>query len=220
MKKVTSYLIALLSIVSLNALASDTGYTVELIIFEDTQSRYMFSEDWSFNDSRNKKAMGEVDNSAIIKRRKDKHFKMLDWKGAELADELEKLSSNSTYRVIYSQRWRQTGRSRDEVISIPIDTTPASADPAQAKAFITGQVKLIMSRYLHFNVDLEYHRNIVDQDTLEVASKVFPVISERRMRSREVHYIDHPLIGIIVLATPFDISDKKPAEVVKEYKTL
>ena len=40
------------------------------------------------------------------------------------------------------------------------------------------------------------------------------------MKSKEIHYIDHPLIGVIVLATPYEIntgkSDKKPFI----YKTL
>ena len=43
----------------------------------------------------------------------------------------------------------------------------------------------------------------------------------RRMRSREVHYIDHPLVGIIILATPFKISsDKGKTGAPGTYQTL
>lgn len=37
----------------------------------------------------------------------------------------------------------------------------------------------------------------------------YPIVSHRRMRSKELHYIDHPLVGILVQINPVK---KKPAE--------
>jgi len=38
----------------------------------------------------------------------------------------------------------------------------------------------------------------------------FNMFETRRMRSKEIHYFDHPLLGIIVRVTPFEISPKEP----------
>jgi hypothetical protein len=32
--------------------------------------------------------------------------------------------------------------------------------------------------------------------------KEYPIKSHRRMRSRELHYLDHPMVGILVMAMP------------------
>lgn len=34
-----------------------------------------------------------------------------------------------------------------------------------------------------------------------------PVVDEQWMRNREIHYINHPMAGIIVLTTPYEIVD-------------
>ncbi|MCW9014632.1 MAG: peptidoglycan binding protein CsiV [Gammaproteobacteria bacterium] len=97
-------------------------------------------------------------------------------------------------------------------------------------SYIVGEITLIMSRYLHLRTDLILHKPISNQMVLTYTNLSTDEINkfsdyklnfERRMRSREVHYIDHPLGGIIVLAMPFKIktdSDIDSSE--KTYKTL
>ncbi len=223
--------------------ASDTGYEVELIIFEDARARYLHSEDWSFNDTRNKvlSEQAQTEQSANqqagkagqqkTRKIKDKQYKQLDWSEASLAKNLERLANNPNFRILVTKRWKQTGLGRDETFNIAIDSlqdgytyestesTPEENNSGSTPSYIAGNVKLIMSRYLHFNVDLEYFRPVQDEESESVYKK-YPVISERRMRSRETHYIDHPLVGVIVLATPFKIEDKENNATVEEYRTL
>ena len=47
----------------------------------------------------------------------------------------------------------------------------------------------------------------------------YKIVFERRMRSKEIHYIDHPLVGLVVLATPFKLGKEEPIPAVN-YKTL
>ena len=76
---------------------------------------------------------------------------------------------------------------------------------------LDGVVKVELGRYLHIYFDLKYQRNIAPQQGVIDSSKnykdikFYPVQTHRRMRSKEIHYIDHPLIGILVLATPFEL---------------
>ena len=80
---------------------------------------------------------------------------------------------------------------------------------------LDGVVKVELGRYLHIYFDLKYQRDlapvqgVMDSNTAETYKelKYYPVQTHRRMRSKEIHYIDHPLIGILVLATPFELPD-------------
>jgi len=76
-----------------------------------------------------------------------------------------------------------------------------------------------MSRYLHFKVDLLYTKPQFNNNN-EIEDNVYPVVNERRMRSREIHYIDHPLVGVVVLATPYKIKHKDNGTGTTEYKTM
>ncbi|VAW73159.1 hypothetical protein MNBD_GAMMA10-892 [hydrothermal vent metagenome] len=90
---------------------------------------------------------------------------------------------------------------------LPVEPLSAESPQNDLSPYISGQVALIMSRYLHFNVDLHYYKA---QQTASGEKKYvsYPVFSERRMKSKEVHYMDHPLVGVIVLATPYKIKQR------------
>jgi len=208
--------------------ADETGYEVELIIFEDANARYLRSEDWSYNDMLNNK---KEENSKTVKA--DPQYKKLDWKNAKLSDSLERLKNNSNFHILDVRRWKQTGLDRKHAFDIAIgkpktanengEVVTPSQTPFEPQldtpAYLSGTVKLIMSRYLHFNVNLQYIRPQLNADG-ELENRVFPIVNERRMRSREIHYIDHPLIGIVVLATPFKIKTQEENTAPAEYKTM
>jgi len=83
-------------------------------------------------------------------------------------------------------------------------------------AILDGLIKVELGRYLHIHFDLKYQRDLAPGQGILNANlintykqlKYYPVQTHRRMRSKEVHYIDHPLIGILVLATPFELPDQ------------
>ena len=217
--------------------SAETGYEVELIIFEDTQSRYQESEDWSFNDMLN----NTVDDEKVVATDPDPEFNELEWTDSKLAQSLDRIKSNSNYNILINKRWKQTGLDRNkayaiELTSLPVEennedqseidktdrmdeidlesesiVVPDSYSNQEAAivintdSYIQGRIKLIMSRYLHFEVKLNYYQWQEDIDSPGFIT--YPVVAERRMRSREIHYLDHPMIGIIVLATPYKIEE-------------
>lgn len=189
------------------------GYEVELIIFENANGRYLNSEDWSYNDTLHqiKENIAHNDTST------DDEYQELPWPSAKLAKNLEHLLKNNNYKVLVNKRWKQTGLDRKETLSIPVgkiikqNITAASDDiigninpDSGLDSYITGDVQLIMSRYLHFDVNLKYFKPMLN-NSAEYEFRSFPIVLERRMKSREVHYMDHPLIGVVVLATPYKI---------------
>lgn len=226
-KLMISTLVILL--LSANSYANETGYEVELIIYEDATKRYIESEDWSYNDMLNQ-TNDAVFNAESVE--PDDQYRELEWDGAVLSDALQKIQESPGFNVLLTKRWRQTGLDRDKAYSVEIEAQlagiqgessvtsdtlnnieklnneTASVDEAMRlpAASINGYVRLVMSRYLHFEVNLNYSRLLQSANSQELNDNVFPVVAERRMRSREIHYIDHPLVGIIVHATPYTIN--------------
>ncbi len=209
----------MLLIISSPLYADETGYEIELIIFEDATARYLNSEDWSYNDILRHRETAETKNTP----QNDAEYKELGWKSARLKANLDRLLNNSNFKVLLNKRWKQTGLDREKSFNIPINTLNIDLvddhESPTSSSYITGTVKLIMSRYLHFNVNIQYHRPDLDEFGTKVL-KIFPVVNERRMRSKEIHYIDHPLVGIVVLATPYKIKSDTGKTKPAGYKTL
>ncbi|MDH3712589.1 MAG: peptidoglycan binding protein CsiV [Gammaproteobacteria bacterium] len=116
----------------------------------------------------------------------------------------------------------------------PAAAVATDGNLAAVTKFIThtldGTLTLVRSRFLHVYTDLIYtipsdtlahairQRPLGHpvQATIEVGSGAFGLVPEalsmqsfplryhRRMRSKELHYIDHPLLGILILVTPVE----------------
>ncbi|HED35821.1 MAG TPA: hypothetical protein ENJ08_16630 [Gammaproteobacteria bacterium] len=214
--------------------AKRTGYIVELIIFEDTKGRYAHSEDWRFNDkllhsqkSINGRSTDKDPQYSKLNWNKGKLASKLKhiikspnynvlvnrrWKQTGL-DRKKVISipiNTKPEQAVDTGSDADSKNTNAETSAMGDAHSPANTDMAglqntgEMPTWISGQVTLIMSRYLHFNVDLHYFKPQTSEngDRKYVS---YPVFSERRMKSKEVHYIDHPLVGVIVLATPYTI---------------
>lgn len=106
--------------------------------------------------------------------------------------------------------------------------TPATEAQSQDPPTLEGVLTLSLSRYLHMNVDVLYRAALpmeeigsgeMTQDTQQMPVDLFQfseqatwfpesrwqiyrLTESRRMRSNELHYLDHPVIGMLVLVTP------------------
>lgn len=106
----------------------------------------------------------------------------------------------------------------------------------RSKAALDGTVRVHRARYLHVQADLLYYRPldidapaaIATDENLNAASlqdspdtalieqllaedaagpRLFRLTESRRMRSRELHYLDHPLFGVLVEAWPVELPE-------------
>ena len=147
-----------------------------------------------------------------------------------LAEHVNKLKHSSRYNILLHQSWQQTGLGDIDAINIQVDTTEKNkiinndvtrfkpihqismTENINIKSSLQGTLKLILGRYLHIHTDLLYKRpkKSYTQTTPVLHNNIFnefEIKSQRRMRSNELHYIDHPLLGILIIVTPI-----KPAE--------
>ncbi|MCW8830445.1 MAG: peptidoglycan binding protein CsiV [Gammaproteobacteria bacterium] len=210
-------------------------YNVEIVIFEDSSSRYINSEQWpvigqpepelysdaftveleplSLEAEPEKTEDSEI-NSVIDIANNTSYI---------LNDHVKKLNRSTRYNVLLHQSWQQTGLDSTNAVSMPVDTSEKSTaikditvfsnnstvktNDQNSKSSIQGSIKLILGRYLHIHADLNYKRinksyrpnsPILDNRRFHE----YKIKAERRMRSNELHYIDHPLLGILVIVTP------------------
>lgn len=90
-----------------------------------------------------------------------------------------------------------------------------------------GTLKLVLSRYLHIYTDLIYREPLSESASEPAAAQtdlfalaadplglslqpryqVYHLQQSRRMRSRELHYLDHPLFGMAILVTPYELKE-------------
>jgi hypothetical protein len=124
---------------------------------------------------------------------------------------VKKLIASPRYHILVRKSWIQPGLDSKDAVNIDMNS---ANDPESAGAVgsLTGTVKIVLERYLHLYTDLVYHRPdttaIVPagDSATPVATPVpvqdFVIKEHRRMRSNELHYIDHPLVGILIKIVP------------------
>jgi hypothetical protein len=106
-----------------------------------------------------------------------------------LSQVAQTLRRSPSYRVLYHHAWRQPGYSPGKAVPVAVFN-----DEASGAGTLEGTISLNKRRFLHADVDLWFE----DGDSL------LPVRMQqsRRMRSKELHYLDHPRLGVLIIARP------------------
>ncbi len=145
-----------------------------------------------------------------------------------LAWHAKKMSRQNDMTVVWHETWVEPVQSKKGAAIHPINLA-VSGTP---EVHITGGFSLNVSRYLHVSTDLTVRHigQIQAPHILTPPETAFPtatsdkplpttqatatqrgilryahVAQSRRMRSRELHYIDHPLMGILIKLTPIKL---------------
>lgn len=119
----------------------------------------------------------------------------------------------------------------DDTMQADGQPAPAAAagEPAMGAVLprMEGSLKLVLSRYLHIYADLIYREPLSGATTAfpmeevdlfsqaeesyllptQPQYQIYHLQQSRRMRSRELHYLDHPLFGMAILVTPYEVKE-------------
>ena len=85
---------------------------------------------------------------------------------------------------------------------------------------LEGSLRVEVGRYLHLYTDLVFRVEQVEDNNAQKALYYMParddfrIQNHHRMRSRQVYYIDHPMLGMLVQATP--LNAPKPEQTTLE----
>jgi len=209
-------------------------YKVEIIIFAQTDDQTFFSEHWPLQDGLQGDASPEKAQEQTAK------FRLLPTSDFTLSQAEKLLASSPRYEILSHMAWQQPGLAEDKALNMPVsggkdyrDSYPermesrwevndqgAIIEVPGPKTLneLDGSVKLVLGRYLHIYTDLIFRKPVIverlDEETQELTETRtlfdIPIQSHRRMRSRELHYIDHPMAGILIEVTPLE-TEKEPS---------
>ena len=194
-------LAAVLTAVGANqAAAADRWYLVEIIAFDDLEGDGIHAEVWPGDP-------GEPDVEGAVELTnsggESRAFRLAARSELQLRDTWGALRRSARYRPLLHVGWRLPGLGRNAARSARIGPHLGTGRDGTV---VRGIVNVSLARYLHLEIDLLYDRSRTDAVTAldEAVPTRFRLRSKRRMRSKELHYVDHPLFGVLVLITPVE----------------
>jgi len=106
------------------------------------------------------------------------------------------LDQDGHYRVLAHQHWQQTIDAKTVAKPVRVEAT----NPAE----LEGTVRFFMSRHLHLDVNLLFR-----DTTAGSGSVVYRLSEQRKLKSQETHYFDHPKLGVLVRIMPLNLEKEK-----------
>ncbi len=205
--------LALCLFAPLKAFAID--YKVEIILFEHVNGGADIRTGLSF--PRTGSAFGLTTDAAA-----QNDFILLD-SGYEMQDAADEIKASGQYRLLQHFMWQQPGLDRSEAKAVRINvgtvstmyipesldglgkfvTASANAQPGRSREIrtttVNGTLKVRLGRFLHLETHLVY--------TDAERQTSYNLFQSRRMRSRELHYVDNPRFGLLARIVPVEGSD-------------
>ncbi|MEM7098281.1 MAG: CsiV family protein [Pseudomonadota bacterium] len=152
----------------------------------------------------------------------------------QLTDAVKAINRRSALRPVLHKRWTQPVPERSSPIPLMIETplTPGDGMTTRGHAKISGYLDVTVQRYLHVSSRIWYQSdtlgqrpvllglqtdqaasgretgdNHLERDSVNDVASYFELNESRRMRSEELHYLDHPKFGVIIRIDPLVIPD-------------
>ncbi|GAB4297255.1 MAG: peptidoglycan binding protein CsiV [Thiohalomonadaceae bacterium] len=210
--------------VTLPVAAAETWYEVELIVLAQRQPD-AGSEIWPVNGlpplaQETVLAIPQADQPGISGK-----IAPLPAENLRLQAEAQRIAEDSRYELLLHTGWRQPGLPKEQAVPVRIravEAVPEGSAPGLPR--LDGTLRLILARYLHLEADLRYRSATAaaNGDSLFASfndtadeEPLYRLSETRRMRSREVHYLDHPMFGIVAMVTPYELPVAVPAAAAK-----
>ena len=196
---------------ALPAGAAERWFTAEIIVFEDLRGDNLHAEHWSPDPGEPSLANAiELTHLPEDAPGEGVHaYRLMKSSNLALGEVRNRLRRSAHYRPLVHVGWRLPGLPRSAARPVHVgrsldDSGARAAEGVGAeRSSVHGTVTVSRARYLQVDVDLLYNRPASSEAAGPSSAPTrFRIVSERRMRSGELHYIDHPLFGVLVLLTP------------------
>lgn len=188
----------------LAATATGSNYEVELVVFQNLMPELEGKEIWS--PERVNLQLGDIDKASKAADTQDDR--------SSLGRAVAALGGSNRYRMLAHKRWVQTAEARSTSQVMRITSEGGELD---------GTFVFYLSRFLHVDVQmllkddasgslnvaaLEKKAGATGNPAATDAGAAVPLAyridESRRIRSGEIHYFDHPKLGVLVQITPKD----------------
>ena len=208
-QRLATLALVLASLYAVAAGASERWYIVEIIVFDDLEGEGLHAESWPANPGE-PPSEDTAEVSLLSEEAGARAFRLVNRAALSLNDTWGALRRSARYRPLLHAGWRLRGVRRDSARVARL-TPHLGAD--RDGPVVYGNVRVSLARYLQLEIDLLYTRTRPAGDGAADPDDAIPtrfrLIAKRRMRSRELHYIDHPIFGVLVLATPVQATPRR-----------
>ncbi|MCG5531366.1 peptidoglycan binding protein CsiV [Halorhodospira halochloris] len=144
-------------------------------------------------------------------------FVCLPEQSRELGDEWANIARSGDYQQLYYAAWAQPKLNEARSIAVPV---PYHWHPQPEQQLIAvenerplpqepvyGLIRVFKERFVHAVVDLRMHRSasgaeVDEQEWLRAPLHVMH--QSRRMREGDLHYLDHPTLGVLIVVREVD----------------
>ncbi len=182
-------------------------YVVEMIFFANTSSN---SSSVHISD---KTVTPDLGGALSLSGGGSNGFVPLSADTFALTGKADALNKSGKYKVLKHMAWLQPGLAKEDAIAVRVHAGKNYKNEFNERSFSTqpvneldGTVKIVLGRFLHLYTDLAYRKtfNLSSGDALGRNRVLadFPVQTHRKMRSKTLHYIDHPYLGILIEIRP------------------
>lgn len=177
----------------------DAWYQIEVFIFANTDPSAIYEEEWP-------SLLGPESRSPVIMLSRPlassneferalvsaQPYTMMPAHTHELAAAELAISRQTDFRLLFHEVWQQPLKSQREALDIAIVGGECMDDRCE----LEGILRFSRERYLHIDTDLWLtHSRFHDSDVATVMQQ------HRTIRDGELHYMDHPLMGLLVKMT-------------------
>lgn len=117
-----------------------------------------------------------------------------------LGSKKRRLENQDDIRILFHEAWQMPvyGKNRNRTLPIRIQ----GGKRVNNRYELDGTITVSVARYLHIDTNL-FLSKFQSAEGEQILNQVIPMQQSRRMRSKELHYIDHPKFGILIYFTPF-----------------
>ena len=162
---------------------ASTSYEVEVIVFENRDQSLNGGELWTRDRV---KPIG-VDLSQAVT--------VADAPvDSALSAAAQRMKEDGRYRILLHKRWVQNPEAKSTSQMVRLD------DGVELDGFL----RFYLSRFLHVEVDLALTKptsgGLFSNDA--DINQLYRLTQQRRVKSQEINYFDHPLFGALVRVTP------------------
>ena len=124
----------------------------------------------------------------------------LEQSDLRLTKEAYSINRRRGYQIQSHQAWVIAGQNKDQAAWLELNNESEA---------LSGKVRIYLSTYLHANVDMQIlnpdwsaslpgSQDAINIADAYIAPKFIDVKANRRMKLEELHYIDHPLAGLLI----------------------
>jgi hypothetical protein len=166
---------------TLNALAgTDRTYNIQLVVFSHLTPQTLALEQWPLLQSPSTSGASTASHPANA-----------------LQSEVASLQKQPGYQVLFSGSWTETWHGDSGTITLPISNGNN----------LQGTVSVTLGHYfdVHSDLLLTEPTNFLQQmdksgyfNRFSQSNFTFQVVQDRRMKSRELNYLGHPLMGVLI----------------------